>query len=151
MVSLTRRGVKVFKNFADRKYGGSEQALVAARTYRDQILQTLPPLDRREIRTIVRTNNTSGIPGVCRYLVAGRPVWAASTRLPNGRRRCRTFRIDQYGETEALRRAIEARRDLLAEIEGHFLHSQQARKLCAAHPVQAIEQLPLARPHCRGR
>lgn len=66
-VSLRRHGKGYVRNFPDRKYGGQLRALQEARRYRDHIVCQNPPITRSEFCRIKRSNNTSGISGVCSY------------------------------------------------------------------------------------
>lgn len=67
-VSIQRRRQRVHRYFADREYGNRELAYQAACRCREELLQERPGFLRREIANLHRKSNTSGVPGVCRYL-----------------------------------------------------------------------------------
>ena len=56
--------------FIDGTHGGQKPAQAAARAYRDHLLTTQPRLRHNEYASILRKNNTSGVPGVCKYAKA---------------------------------------------------------------------------------
>ena len=117
MVRVQRNHQAVTKMFTDGVYGGKENALQAAITFRDQ-LRGEPNLVDYQLwrRTILRRNNTSGIPGVSRHEVVTnlntgnrRIFWLASWINENGYTRQRKFSVLLYGEQGAKQRAIAER------------------------------------------
>ncbi|MGJ8671593.1 HNH endonuclease [Rubritalea sp.] len=75
----------------------------------------------RGISTELQSNNTSGIPGVYREFTKGKNgevsvSWRASFKDSRGKERRIGRSINKYGEVEALRCVIEARRDNLDEL-----------------------------------
>ncbi|AVS79889.1 AP2 domain-containing protein [Paracidovorax avenae] len=125
-VSIVRRGQHLAKEFRVAEYGDAEAAKAAAIAYRDQLLKEVPALSRRDFATIVRTNNTSGVPGVVRKNENGYARWCAMVCLPNGKTRRRTFAVKKYGEDQARERAIKARLELLQLLDGWFVHHPDA-------------------------
>ncbi|GKS92244.1 AP2/ERF family transcription factor [Acidovorax sp. SUPP2539] len=125
-VSITRRGEHFDKEFRVAVYGDSEKAKAAAIAYRDELLQHRPAMSLRDFASIVRTNNTSGVPGVSRREYNGFARWCALVSLPNGKTRRRTFAVAKYGEEQARERAIKARLELLKLLEGWFVHHPDA-------------------------
>jgi hypothetical protein len=125
-VSITRRGEHFDKEFRVATYGDPEKAKAAAIAYRDELLSQVPATSRRDFATIVRTNNTSGVPGVVRREDKGFARWCALVSLPNGKTRRRTFAVKKYGEEQARERAIKARLDLLQLLDGWFVHHPDA-------------------------
>jgi hypothetical protein len=126
-VSIVRRGEHFAKEFRVATYGGdAEAAKAAAIAYRDQLLKEVPAMSRRDFATIVRTNNTSGVPGVVRRVEEGYARWCAMVCLPNGKTRRRTFAVKKYGEDQARERAIKARLELLKLLDGWFVHHPDA-------------------------
>lgn len=125
-VSINRRGEHFAKEFRVATYGDAEAAKAAAIAYRDQLLKEVPAMSRRDFATIVRTNNTSGTPGVMRREENGFARWCAMVSLPNGKTRRRTFAVTKYGEDQARERAIKARLELLALLDGWFVHHPDA-------------------------
>ena len=63
-VSLRRYGKMLVENFPDKKHGGRHKALKLAQQYRDELLGKFPPISRKEVCLIKRSNNKSGISGV---------------------------------------------------------------------------------------
>ncbi|MFE8645567.1 AP2/ERF family transcription factor [Sphingomonas sp. NCPPB 2930] len=116
--SLRRNGATVGRRyFADMKHGGMENALAAARAYRDFLLEQYPPLVSREFRQRLRKHNTSGVAGVSR-LNQGSGAWVATTQLRGGKVLTKQFSVSRYGEEEAKRLAIaERNRQLLEDNE----------------------------------
>lgn len=128
LVTIQRRGVIYRKQFSDGVFGGKMRALSAAKAHRDQIMARYPPLSRRDHAEIVKRNNRSGVVGVCRYCASALDVpesekrwfWVASWALPDGRARRVKFSIAKYGEEEAFRLAVKARRGAVKQMEGAF-------------------------------
>ncbi|MBB6366705.1 hypothetical protein FHR56_001818 [Xanthomonas sacchari] len=125
-VSIVRRGEHFAKEFRVATYGDVEAAKAAAIAYRDQLLKEFPATSRRDFATIVRSNNTSGVPGVVRREENGFARWCAMVSLPNGKSRRRTFAVTKYGEDQARERAIKARLELLQLLDGWFVHHPDA-------------------------
>ena len=133
-VSLSRRGKRYVKNFADKKYEGKMKALAGAKQYRDELVSDLPPLSRKEFCSILRRNNTSGISGVCTY---GKPFtlkdgtvkknwyWEATWPAGDGKQANMIFSVNEYGDDKARELAIRARRSAMRRIEGHFWASER--------------------------
>jgi hypothetical protein len=133
-VSLSRRGRRYVKNFADKKCGGKGKALTCARQYRDELIRAIPPLSRQEFCSILRSNNKSGTSGVCRY---GKPFtlkdgtvkknwyWEATWPGENGHQANRVFSVNDHGDERARELAIEARQAALQRIRGHYWASER--------------------------
>ena len=103
--------------FSDNKFGGKENALKAAQTYRDAMEREVRPKQTEHMPNVKTKRNRSGIVGVSRskrtthrkgkkYISY---VWQAEWIKPNGKRGIRRFSIKDHGEEEALKMAIEAR------------------------------------------
>lgn len=123
-VSMRRRGVSVGRCFTAREYGSLGKALDAAIAFRDHVDQTMVPISRQAFCATLRSNNTSGVPGVFRVTDRTGEHWKAGIRYADGRTKTRQFSIARYGEAEAYRRAVEARRQLLEPVGG----------VCSFHP-----------------
>lgn len=132
-VKLMRHGRQHVKNFPDRKFGGSEQALQQARVYRDDLLQKHPPITRKEMCLIKRSNNKSGITGVCTYAkryvrrdgsVKENWYWEASWPNEKGESQKAIFPVNKYGPEMARQMAIVARSRGIEHIEGVFWRSE---------------------------
>lgn len=117
-VRFHRRGKKIEKFFSDNIFGSKTKALAQARVYRDEIESKLPKLNVHELSRTPSKRNQSGIVGVRRHEqtdVRGDwgytySFWVAQWTDENGKRRTRSFSINHYGEEEALRLAIKARK-----------------------------------------
>ena len=100
-VMLRRYNDVILKMFSDGVYGGKRKALNAALEYRDALLLQYSPIEHEVwVRTQLRKNNTSGIPGVARYERSaksnadrGQPFWPASCVNENGATRKRTISV----------------------------------------------------------
>ncbi|MEJ7805568.1 MAG: AP2/ERF family transcription factor, partial [Telluria sp.] len=126
-VTLRRDGKIFQKDFFEKRCGGRRSALKLAQAWRDTIIVEHPAMSMAKFCSIVRSNNTSGIPGVCRAVkgrsaknvkVALRAYWRASIPLGDGKSRIQNFSVRTYGEEEAKQLAIDARMHALRELEG---------------------------------
>jgi len=123
-VRIVRRKKLHSQFFADSQWGGCRKAELAARAWRDQQLAKLPAPEAPGTKvggpeTKVRINNTSGVPGVYRYLkhctrrtplhVRYMPYWAAGW-YEKGEKKEVCFSVYRYGERQAKRKAKAARR-----------------------------------------
>jgi hypothetical protein len=105
------------KTFSDSVHNGKRKALKAAIEYRNALLLQHSPFKHQVwLRTRLRRNNTSGIPGVARYEVVANQktgrlqvFWLAYWVNEHGTRRQRKFFISSYGEQQAKRLAIAER------------------------------------------
>ncbi|AVT13767.1 AP2 domain-containing protein [Paracidovorax avenae] len=126
-VGISRRGERFHKEFSVSTYGGIEEAQAAAIAFRDEVLQRIPALSLRVFSAIVRTNNTSGVPGVYRRVEGHHTRWCAVVHLPDGRSRKRSFAVVKHGEERARQLAIEARLELLKQLDGWLAKHPDAR------------------------
>ena len=133
-VSLRRHGRRHVKNFPGKKYGDQTQALAAATSFRDQFLLTHPPITRREVCSVKRSNNTSGIAGVCTYAkrykrrdnsIKENWYWEASWPDEGGEGVKAIFSVNTYGEAIARQMAIRARQQGLESLQGPFWSSER--------------------------
>jgi hypothetical protein len=116
-VTLQRHNEIVVRTFSDSIYGGKRKALKAAVEYRGELLLRYSPYAHAIwIRTRLRRNNTSGIPGVGRYEERANPhtgytreFWLASWVNEHGASRKRKFTVSRYGERRAKRLAVAER------------------------------------------
>ena len=122
-VRFHRRGKKVEKFFADNKFGGRAKALNAAKNYRDEIEAKLPKFNVHELSKKPSKRNQSGVVGVRRheqtdirgdwgYTYA---FWVAQWTDEFGKRKTKSFSANHYGEEEAYRLAVKARKKGMAE------------------------------------
>jgi hypothetical protein len=106
------------KTFSDSVHHGKRNALKAALEYRNTLLLRHSPFKHHVwLRTRVRKNNTSGIPGVGRYEVVANSktgrrqvFWLAFWVDERGVRRQRKFFISIYGERRAKHLAMAERK-----------------------------------------
>jgi len=120
-VQVQRRNHIKRKMFSDAIFGGKKEALSAALEYRDALLAapTTPTPAEHNLwhRTIVRRNNTSGIPGVGLFKRAnGSERWIAFWTDENGRKRSRTFSVLTYGHRKAKQLAVAERKRQLERL-----------------------------------
>jgi hypothetical protein len=116
-VTVQRHNDIAVKTFSDTIYGGKRKALKAAEAYRDELLRRYSPYAHAIwVRTRLRRNNTSGIPGVGRYAQLNNPktgsvrvFWLASWVNEQGDGRKRKFAVSYYGERQAKRLAVAER------------------------------------------
>lgn len=119
-VRFKRKDKKIYQSFYDSKFGSKEQALAAAKIFRDAIEAELEI--GKVSRGIGGEQNTSGILGVSRVKSTTRKkygtyvyyVWQAHWMSSPRKDVVKKFSISKYGEEEALRLAIEARQKGMA-------------------------------------
>ena len=125
-VAIRSRNQAVTRHFSDSVHGGKRKALKAAIAFRDEMLAKLRDTDYSVWLRRKRSSNTSGIVGVARYVNVSQsedhpleyPYWQAFWRDHEGKRHTRTFSVLRYGEREARKLAIAARKTALQELFG---------------------------------
>ncbi len=126
-VQVTRnKKIIVREYFTDLAYGGKEQALEAARHYRNQIEKEFGLVRHHGFHSFRSTRNKSGVVGVNRtYSTSvqnGRKykyeVWSVTWVDSLGKRRHKQFSTSVHGDVGALRLALEAREQGIAELLG---------------------------------
>lgn len=122
-VTIQRRKRIVHRHFSDGVHGGKLKALAAAKAYRNQLMNDLRTLSRKEVCEIRKKNNRSGVSGVSRHEAPGRTptsprhiFWLAQWPIGNGKAKKRKFSVKRYGERGAYLRALKARRHALATL-----------------------------------
>jgi len=126
-VSLRRAGQTVWQLFRERDHGGARNTLKAARQWRDRMAQELEPETKRAFSQRLMPTNTSGHPGVyLRRQVIRRNGneyeylhWQAQSPAGAKPWRSRSFSVDRYGYDAAYELAVEARAELVANVEGY--------------------------------
>jgi len=125
LVRITRKGKMTSEYFQDSEHGGKRKALDAARKYRDSLEAKLKAYTPKELSKKVRSNNTSGVVGV-RYVEESDPRWpskptygyyVAQWSPEKGVRKTKRFSIEKYGEDEAYRLALQARKKGVASMQ----------------------------------
>ena len=112
------------KTFSDSVHHGKRNVLKAALEYRNTLLLWHSPFKHHVwLRTRLRKNNTSGIPGVGRYEVVAdsktgrrQVFWLAFWVDESGVRRQRKFFISIYGDRRAKRLAMAERKRQLNRV-----------------------------------
>ena len=145
VVTVQRRGEIVVRPFADGIYGGKKKALAAAVAYRDLLLDQHSQFEHEVwVRTRLRKNNKSGVPGVGRYEFLASPktgrrgaFWLASWVDEHGLSRKRKFAVSRYGELHAKRLAIAERERQLLQVCAAKDGSRDARSLGRRGRLQA--------------
>ncbi len=124
LVQVQRNYFNTIKMFSDGVYGGKRKALAAAKEFHAQVLAAVPGYDYlHHIRSVVRRNTTSGIPGVGRYDPIVNPntghrvvFWLAFWTDENGVPHKRKFVVSKYGERKAKQLAVAERKKRLQEV-----------------------------------
>jgi hypothetical protein len=112
-VRIQRRGVKHAKYFSDRAHGGAGHSLLAARAWRDVLLERFASEERARVcGSSVR--NSSGVVGVSRVTVTTSrggvyQFWQAAWSPSPGERRSIRFSIKRHGDEVAFQLAVRAR------------------------------------------
>jgi hypothetical protein len=91
----------------------------------------------REFHARVRSNNTSGVPGVTFLRPAKQPQGLWQAKISVGERRlCRQFSVRKLGAAEAFARAVAARSEFLASIpEKPYVTDPIAKRRSAVRSV----------------
>ena len=101
-----RRNRKIYrKDFWESRCGGEQNALKLAQAWRDMIILKHRPMSIVEFCSIVRVNNTSGVPGVSRNVkqhcarngsASARAYWQARVPSVDGNYRVCSFSVLVY-------------------------------------------------------
>ena len=131
-VRFSRRAIVYSKSFYDLTCGGPKEAKAQTIAWRDEQLAKLKALTLVEFHERQRSNNVSGMPGVHFHKTARQPLgfWQAKIKAGGGNSTTKSFSVRQYGDDEARRLAVDARSELLANVENRaFLHHPVAKRL----------------------
>jgi hypothetical protein len=140
LTQVQRNNQITTKMFSDGVYGDKHKSMQAALAYRDQVLAEARPIEHQLwIRSVLRRNNSSGIPGVARYDKIANPrtgrreiFWLAFWVDENGVNRKRKFSIFRYGEDKAKQLAVAER-------------ERQLQRVCTLKGERIMEQRPRLR------
>ena len=118
LVRVMRKGKRASRFFSDEDHGGKRNALVVAKEHRDSLEEKMRGYTAKQLSQKERANNTSGVVGVRRvdetdYRWESKPTygyWIAQWSPKQGVRKTRRFSIEKYGEDEAYRLAVQARK-----------------------------------------
>lgn len=119
-VCISRDGSLHTKHFSDSLYGGVKGSLKAARTYRDQTLGDMSPLQASRIAHTTNKKNKSGHVGISyrKYKTAkGKTtrLIAVSVRAERGRTISKVYRYTKETHDAVLEEAIAFREQMLRE------------------------------------
>jgi hypothetical protein len=152
-----RRGGRDYADyFPDAVWGGKRLALVAARRFRDELLERVEPDLRVRRRVPKGVRSKTGVVGVSveRHLVEGRVYrryvahWSDPEEGPMRRR----FSVERHGEEGARALAEEVREQGVARSRARLLARQAAdaaRRLAAAPPLPRMVRDPRSRKGIR--
>jgi len=117
VVAAKRAGIRWVKYFSDKPHGAAA-ALKRAREYRRALLDQLPWPAKVKRRYVLNRTGVIGVSRIKERARSGRRFvrFVAVWPTRNGRPRKTSFSVALYGEAEARRRAVEARRTGLAEL-----------------------------------
>jgi hypothetical protein len=128
VVTLARAGSRHSKYFSDTTYEGrrAARALALALEYYDALLAELPP----PVRIRRKSNNSTGIPGVCLVYDRTRsgrvvPRFVAYWHDADGRGKKRSYSTLVHGFAGAESKAIQARNEGIARL----IHDRKAMLL----------------------
>lgn len=124
LVQVRRNNRSAKKMFSDGVYGGKREALQAAITFHTKFLAEVSDYEYQIwLRTRLRRDNTSGIPGVARYdQIANRNTgrrevfWLAAWVNEHGASRKRKFSVLFHGERKAKQLAVAERERQLKRV-----------------------------------
>ncbi len=119
MVSIRRQGITYTKTFQDNAHGGEQAALAKAQAYRDVLIAEHEPDTHLDFRTIVRSTNQTGVPGVYKGKNRnGSIYYAAYCHMPDGKRRSKSFTVGPARSEEAAFEMAQAcRQQMLADAD----------------------------------
>ncbi|MGH8579129.1 MAG: AP2 domain-containing protein [Gammaproteobacteria bacterium] len=138
-IVFAQRRKQIFtKHFSDGVHGGKSQGYRAARKYRERLIKEHVGLTRAEYASILRRNNTSGVPGVCKY---GSGHWVAFWPTLPGKTRRVKFSVPKYGEKKAFELAVIARRRALEGLQEPF--TRAPKKQSRAQRAKAVGFSPI--------
>ena len=160
-VFVHRNGKLFEKDFFERRCGGEANTRQVALAWRDRVIDENPAMSLADFCSIVRSNNTSGVPGVMRHDkrqqsgqggAAGRVYWVARIPYADGQSRSLSFSVATFGEEEAKRRAVEARLQGLRDLDGQvFRPDMQPQQVSGPDDIAALDAALRAPAERRAR
>jgi hypothetical protein len=121
VVKINRQRKSARKEFIVERYPSKEAAEIAALAYRDRMLREVLPMTKRECTSILRKNNTSGVPGVGFQKSTnsgGLGYWVAYAQRPGHPMERKSFSVKQFGFDKAFEMAVAARQKMLMQTSG---------------------------------
>lgn len=139
-VKIIRRENSFYRSFSDRKFGGKQQALVAAMKCRDKEVALRPRSNSYENAIRLKRTNSSGIVGVrgphLKVIKRGKKTWsyevftATGTPESGGPSKTKDFYIAVWGKRVAKAMAIEQRRQWEEELRLSVEAKLKGKKRC---------------------
>jgi hypothetical protein len=122
-VRMQRRNQKIERFFSDSIYQGRRNSLAAAKEFRNQIETEQRDFTVKELANFPSARNQSGVVGVRLHReIKTRGeyeyhywFWVAQWIDGRGKRKTRSFSVHYYGDEEAYRLAVAARRKGVAQ------------------------------------
>lgn len=142
------------KSFSEKRHGSEQATLKMAQAWRDTIIAKYPAMSMAQFCAIVRSSNTSGVPGVYRKMsntsrkngsVSRHVGWTAHIPTGDGKRRVRNFSIETFGEDGARQRAIDTRLQGLADLDKLVFRAKQQPQ-----PVSTADDIALLQARLRA-
>ena len=162
-VTVQRHNDIAVKTFSDAIHGGKGKALKAAEAYRDELLRRYSAyVHAIWVRTRLRRNNTSGIPGVGRYEEVDNPILGPPVSFgwsPGSTSKATVVSasssVSHYGERQAKRLAVAERErqlNLVCARRVPSIMSDQSicpthggeRSICLTHERFRYNRLPVS-------
>lgn len=157
VIKVNRQRKSVRKEFIVERYPSKEAAETAALAFRDRMLKEILPMTKRECTSILRKNNTSGIPGVAFQKStnsAGLGYWVAYIQRPGQPMERKGFSVKKFGSEKAFEMAVAARQEMLKQTSGWMSkHPRSAPRPDTPEPVveslavPPIMQRPVQKTH----
>lgn len=137
-VQINRAGQIYQNDFYFTLGGGVDNALLLATAYRDELLRQHPPPARRVAATNLRSDNTSGIPGVTATRDKKGKVmfWVARTRIGPRAQLAVAFSVSKWGD-KARAQAVAERELQLKQLVG-LKRTHPAEESLRNAPVQPL-------------
>jgi hypothetical protein len=121
-VKLLRQGAMFQEYFPFKNYESEAAALAEAKRCWRDIRETFPRMSRRQYCEVKRRNSRSGVVGVSKITKMRKghkyEFWRATFTDRRGNHKVRIFSVNKYGDAGAKKRALEARKEALALLEG---------------------------------
>ena len=121
VVKINRQRRSARKEFIVERYPSKEAAETAALLFREQVLRDVLPMTKRECTSILRKNNTSGVPGVAFQKASsssGLGYWVAYIQRASEPMERKSFSVKKYGSERAFELAVACRQEMLNRTHG---------------------------------
>ena len=151
VVKINRQRKSARKEFIVERYPSKEAAETAALRFREQLLRDVLPMSKRECTSILRKNNTSGVPGVAFQKSSnssGLGYWVAFIQRTGQPMERKSFSVKKYGSEKAFELAVACRQEMLDQTHGWM--SKHPRGLPLPNTPEPVFKL-LAIPPIRQR